>query len=114
MQTRNAVCPFKTASPPSATLPFRRGPLVMTVEEFETVRLIDFENLTQEECAQRMSVAVHSQRIYDGARKSLLLSWLRTRALRIEGGGLQAVQRNGTPVRARGCPRHSGCPRHGP
>ncbi len=77
--------PFKTASPPSATLPFRRGPLVMTVEEFETVRLIDFENLTQEECAQRMSVAVHSQRIYDGARKKLL-SWLRTRALRIEAG----------------------------
>ena len=66
MPVQNRFSPIGDVSPSGAE------PLVMTVEEFETVRLIDFENLTQEECAQRMSVARPTvQRIYDGARKKL-------------------------------------------
>ena len=43
----------------------------MTVEEFETVRLIDLEGYTQEECAQQMDVSHHGPRIYMAARKKL-------------------------------------------
>ena len=32
-------------------------PVVLQVDEFETLRLMDYEDLTQEECARRMDVA---------------------------------------------------------
>ena len=32
------------------------GTIVMTVEEYETIRLIDLEGLNQEACAERMHV----------------------------------------------------------
>ena len=32
-------------------------PINMTVDEYETIRLIDLEGLTQEECAEGMNVA---------------------------------------------------------
>ena len=33
------------------------APVVMTLDEFETIRLLDREGLTQEQCAERMGVS---------------------------------------------------------
>lgn len=42
----------------------------MTVDEYETIRLIDLEGFTQEECAKQMNVARSTvQGIYIEARK---------------------------------------------
>lgn len=61
--------------------------IAMTVEEYETIRLIDLEEMMQEECAERMKVARTTvQRIYNDARKKLAKSLVNGNMLKIEGG----------------------------
>ena len=48
------------------------GTIVMTVEEYETIRLIDLEGLNQEACAERMHVArTTAQAMYRNARHKI-------------------------------------------
>ena len=59
----------------------------LLVEEYETIRLIDFENLNQEECAAAMDVARATvQRLYDTARTKIATSIVTGARIRIGGG----------------------------
>lgn len=62
-------------------------PVEMTLEEYESVRLIDLLGCTQEDCARQMEVARTTvQAVYDSARKKLAEALVRGRALAIRGG----------------------------
>ena len=64
-----------------------RENVVMTVEEYETIRLIDLDGMTQEECAERMNVARTTvQKIYNDARFKMAELLVNGCVLKIEGG----------------------------
>ena len=82
--------------------------IVMTVDEYETVRLIDFAGFTQEECAKQMKIARTTvQRIYNEARKKLAEVLVNGKVLRIEGGDYKLCDGLETFCRCGGCHRHS-------
>ncbi len=77
----------------------------MTVDEYETIRLIDQEGFNQEECANQMNIARSTvQGIYTEARKKLAES-LVGKVLVMEGGEYRLCEglENGC---GRACRRH--------
>lgn len=67
--------------------PEERRAVAMTVDEFEAVRLIDLEGMTQEECAERMAVSrTTAQAIYNSARVKLAQCLVNGTRLTIGGG----------------------------
>ncbi|MEF9945534.1 MAG: DUF134 domain-containing protein [Lachnospiraceae bacterium] len=61
--------------------------ILLAVEEYEAIRLIDYLGLTQEDCAVQMHVARTTvQSIYDSARKKLADTLVNGRRLVIRGG----------------------------
>ncbi|MCR4689348.1 MAG: DUF134 domain-containing protein [Saccharofermentans sp.] len=64
--------------------------VIMSLDEYETIRLIDKEDLTQEECAERMGVARTTvTSIYNSARKKIAEAIIDGKALKISGGAYQ-------------------------
>ena len=77
--------------------------IAMTVEEYETIRLIDLEGFNQEECAEKMHVARATvQHIYKTARNKISESLVNGQILKIEGGDFQLYDED---ERDCGCPR---------
>lgn len=80
---------------------------IMTVEEYETIRLIDLEGLMQEECADRMNVARTTvQRIYNDARKKLAEALVKGNVLKIEGGDYKLCDQSDQVYGCGRCRKH--------
>ena len=61
--------------------------IVMTVDEYECIRLMDYEHMTQAECASQMKVARTTiQSIYESARYKLACFLVERGPLLISGG----------------------------
>ena len=85
---------------------FADGVVSMTVDEYETIRLIDMEGFTQEECASQMNVARTTvQGIYNEARKKLADSLVNGKVLRIEGGEYRICEGKGNGCGGGSCGR---------
>jgi uncharacterized protein len=79
----------------------------MTVDEYETIRLIDLEGFTQEESAFQMKIARTTvQGIYNNARRKLAESLVNGKVLFIEGGEYRLCDGIGSECGIGSCRRH--------
>ncbi len=85
------------------------NPIQMTVDEYETIRLIDLEGFTQEACAEKMCIARSTvQGIYVEARKKLAESLVNGKILFIEGGEYRLCNERGAKC-GHGCHKRRKC-----
>ncbi len=61
--------------------------VIMQYDEYEAVRLLDYEGMLQEQAAERMNVSRPTlTRIYDSARKKIALAMVEGKTILIKGG----------------------------
>lgn len=84
--------------------------VILTVEEYETIRLIDKEGLSQEQCGDLMQVARTTvQQIYASARKKLADVLVDGLPLRIAGGDYELCNGRGDDCWRSTCYRRKLC-----
>lgn len=77
--------------------------IVLTVDEYEVIRLVDYEKRTHEQCAAQMAISRTTvTEIYENARFKLSDSLVNGKALVIEGGNYRVCQGS----QERGCGRN--------
>jgi len=81
----------------------------LTVDEYEVLRLIDYEGLNQVECANQMNVARSTvQRVYNIARKKLIAMLVEGSDIHIQGGNYQVCDGTNRGVGCGRCRRNHG------
>ncbi len=74
--------------------------ITMSVEEYEVIKLIDLENLTQAETAQQLDVSRTTvQTIYQSARQKIAQALVEVKTININGGNYRLRKMNN-------CPKH--------
>ncbi len=81
------VCHFPTSTGFDPVEKSEAEVIQLTIDEYETIRLIDYEGLSQEQCCAYLQVARTTvQKIYESARAKLAHMIVEGRSLRIGGG----------------------------
>lgn len=69
---------------------------ILTVDEFEAIRLKDLDGLDQEECAKKMNISQPTfHRLVLSARRKIADAIVNGKSIKIEGGNFKMVQRRG-------------------
>jgi uncharacterized protein len=96
-----AAMPDKTCFQPQGMTASSLEEVLLTLDEYEAIRLADLEGLYQEQAASRMNISRQTfGRIVEAAHRKLADVIVNGKALRIEGGPVSLV--GAEPVR---CPR---------
>lgn len=78
--------------------------ITLTIDEYETLRLIDFEGFSQEQCAKSLQIARTTvQKIYDTARTKLAKMLVEGCSLKIVGGDYKFCDGNNNACYKEGC-----------
>lgn len=81
--------------------------VLMSIEEYETIRLIDLQGFMQEEAAEQMNIARTTvQRIYNDARMKIAKTIVNGKILKIEGGDYMLCNGLEKSCGCGGCGRH--------
>ena len=81
--------------------------IVLTVDEYECIRLLDYRGFSQEQCAEKMQVSRASvQLTYDAARKKIAKALVEGQTLRIEGGDFRLCKGEEDNCDCGGCQKH--------
>lgn len=89
-------------------------PVILSVEEYETIRLIDYEGMDQAQCASELGVARSTvQRLYTDARSKIAQCLVSGRVLEISGGDYTLCPKHKDPSLCESCSRRRGRRRHG-
>ncbi|MFH1923997.1 MAG: DUF134 domain-containing protein [Planctomycetota bacterium] len=84
-----ACCRFKPVGVPASSL----DEVVLTVDEWEAIRLADFEGLYQEKAADRMNVSRQTfGRILELGRKKVAQALVQGKVLLIKGGDVEMAE----------------------
>ena len=85
----------------------KKMPIVLTVDEYETIRLLDKKGYSQEQCADSMKIARTTvQRIYEIARKKIADALIDGHPLKIEGGDFIICDGQSSDCSFGGCYKH--------
>lgn len=64
--------------------------VILNFDEFESIRLLDYEGLMQEQAAERMNVSRSTlTRIYENARRTIAKAFIEGKMIVIEGGQVE-------------------------
>lgn len=81
--------------------------IVLTVDEFECIRLVDYQGFSQEKCAEYMNVSrATAQLICDTARKKIAEALTKGYSIRIEGGEYSLCDGKEEFCGCGGCKKH--------
>ena len=82
--------------------------VTLTLDEYEVLRLVDFERQTHEQCAQQMDISRTTvTEIYDSARYKVADSIVNGKRLLISGGNYRLCDGTGTGCCRQECPRRN-------
>ena len=85
-----------------------REPVLLSLDEYESIRLMDREGLTHEQCAEVMQVSRTTvTEIYETARKKIAQCLIQGVPLRIEGGKYRLCEGNSNDACTESCPHRN-------
>ncbi|MBQ4347263.1 MAG: DUF134 domain-containing protein [Firmicutes bacterium] len=86
----------------------KAGIIKLSVEEYETIRLIDNEGFSQDQCSEKMHISRTTvQAIYACARKKIANALVSGMIISIEGGDYELCDGNEEFCGCGGCMKHS-------
>ena len=75
-------------------------PILLTLDEYEVIRLVDLEQQTHEQCAVQMDISRSTvQEIYESARRKIAACLVHGKPLHITGGNYRICGGQEAPLR---------------